>query len=440
MAGCLVGFNASAAAQERAVLNMTVVIPGDLGPERMPNATIIVQRSSDQRTVASMSTDSSGTAALTLPVGIYYVTASAPGFQEKTIHFEGLPGAASIVFPLLPRMSTDPLIPVAEPLPMTRAAISGRVVTLQGEPVPGAFVWAAGLRSTDQASAQTGQDGSFRTIVSMVASDPPQKFRLTISPPHTTPAEDIPVVSFVPDRVEFGPVTVSPGFETTGVEVRVTSHPEYRLIVRVHDVTGRVPADTEVTLSAVPRTVPGIQTTHSGIISTLPVRENGTVTFGPLPAGQVTIWTLTTGGSPRLGASTRIVIEDRPPDDVFLQLLPAARLTGRVVFSGVKQPPRGASPLRVLPFIPGHATPGFKSLDTSGVVHADGSFVIDGIIGDRCLRLDGRPDWTQRITLRGQDVTDTPLSFTPGDEVADLVLHVEPANAQRLPRLVCKLP
>jgi hypothetical protein len=171
------------------------------------------------------------------------------------------------------------------------------------------------------------------------------------------------------------------------------------------------------------------------------VRENGTVTMGPLPAGEVTIWALSTGRSPRVGASTRIVIEDRPPDDVVLQLLPAARLTGRVVFSGVKQPPRGASPLRVVPFTPGHATPPFKMLDTSGVVHADGSFVIDGIIGDRCLRLlDGRPDWTQRITLRGQDVTDTPLSFTPGEEVADVVLHVEPANTQQLPRMVCKLP
>jgi Carboxypeptidase regulatory-like domain len=83
MAGCLVGFNASAAAQERAVLNMTVVIPGDLGPERMPQATITVRRSSDERTVASVSTDSSGTAALTLSVGVYYVTASAPGFQES---------------------------------------------------------------------------------------------------------------------------------------------------------------------------------------------------------------------------------------------------------------------------------------------------------------------------------------------------------------------
>jgi hypothetical protein len=251
----------------------------------------------------------------------------------------------------------------------------------------------------------------------LVASDSSSEVRLSVRPNPTHLSSSTIVVA---DAGEFGPFSVSAGFETRGIELRVSSHIEYRIPVRVRDATGRVPPGTEV--------------------NGLPVDADGTVTLGPFRPGPIVITAVSPGGNARLAADARVVIEDRVPDEIVLQLLPAARLNGRVVFSGIKQPPRRGSPLRVLPFIPGQGSSARKGMDPTGMVMSDGSFEIDGLIGMRCFQLTEVPrEWSQRITLGGRDVTDIPLTFRSGDQIMDLEVHVGPAESM-VHRDVCKTP
>ena len=61
------------------------------------------------------------------------------------------------------------------------------------------------------------------------------------------------------------------------------------------------------------------------------------------------------------------------------------------------------------------------------LVDADGSFVLEGLVGDHCLLLYGIPyGWRlQRITHQGRDMTGVPLMFEFGQEVGPVIFWVE---------------
>ena len=349
LTGCRL-VSAASSAEDRALLYVTVRTTGDLRSQRLPEATVTI-RTLREQVIATVRTDSNGRATLDLPVGIYDAIASATGFQNQTIHVEAFAGQAAIVFSLVPAPAMEPLSE-REPAGFAHAAISGLVLTLQGEPVTNAVVTLTGP-TYDETIVETAPDGSFRAVVSMPAPD-----------------GHPPAITIVTDYAEVAtPVSISPGFESKGVVLHVSSHPEFRLTVTVRDATGRVPPGTEVSASST--WTGSVRESH---LSVFPVPPDGAVTFGSLRSGSVTIWALTKTTTPSLAAATRIVIGDRPPDDVFMLLLPSARLTGRVEFSDSDQPIRRASLFAWwLPFQDTRCRATKNSIQTASSVRTDHS-------------------------------------------------------------------
>jgi hypothetical protein len=90
---------------------------------------------------------------------------------------------------------------------------------------------------------------------------------------------------------------------------------------------------------------------------------------------------------------------------------------------------RGGMPLRVVSLAAGYeGSLGYHADDPNGMVQMDGSFVLDGLLGERCLKLlNVGSSWSlQSITADGRDVTNVPLVFESGQEIGDVVFRVTP--------------
>jgi hypothetical protein len=82
--------------------------------------------------------------------------------------------------------------------------------------------------------------------------------------------------------------------------------------------------------------------------------------------------------------------------------------------------------------LPRHPSPcssrcGLTASSAISLSRADGSFVLEGLVGDHCLLLYGMPHgWRlQRITHQGRDVTGVPMMFELGQEVGPVIFWVE---------------
>ena len=69
-----------------------------------------------------------------------------------------------------------------------------------------------------------------------------------------------------------------------------------------------------------------------------------------------------------------------------------------------------------------------------------GKFSLDGLIGERCLRVDGiPPGWRLRdITHEGRDITNRILRFESGDAYTDVLIRIVPGDAPQGPPPDCK--
>jgi hypothetical protein len=418
---CLVMGASAAFAQDPAVLKFTVAQFGHDDQEREPisGATVTILRM-DGRAVATLLTDSAGRATTTAPTGNYDGIASASGHISTRFSVIAVPGEAVLTL-MLSRLADEAMFPSADPpAPQLRGAISGRVLTTQGEPVSNTNVTFIADASSTQQSAWTADDGSFSVTLPLLASANPSDVRVQVrgtgGPVSTTTS-----VVYLPNAIEYSSrVRVYAGYETSGLELRVNTHPAFFLRVTARDVAGDVPLGTKISISATSTTG------HESLAGTLQAEADGTVTFGPLQPGPVTLWAVANRTGLHLAAFTQIEVATRDADVVSLLLLPAARLKGRVEFAGLSRLLRGGFPLRVV----AHAAEslGYHADDPNGMVQMDGSFVLDGLMGERCLKLlNVGHGWSlQSITAGGYDVTNVPLVLESGQEIGDVVFRVTP--------------
>lgn len=435
---CIVMIAIATFAQDRVLLKFMVGRLGEQNPEAISGATITIVRK-DGQTVATVVTDSSGLATATVPTGNYDAIVSASGYGSETVIVDAIPGESEIPVMLSPRGDEAVFDTADPPAPQPSGAISGRVLTLQGEPVSHASVTFVADNWYPQQSVVTADDGSFRLRLPLIASAGATDLRVQVRR-HVLPMPKTSTVVYMPDNTEFSSrVRVFAGFESKGLELRVATHPEYFVKVAVRDLTGEVPPGVEISMSTAPALRLGVSESSAGMF---PAGDDGAVMFGPLQPGPVTLWAATNQTRPSLAALAQIQIEDRVPDDVILRLMPAARVKGRVEFAGLSRPLRGASPLRVLAAIAGHGAPGWHSDDSNGVVQMDGSFVLDGLVGERCLRLvNVGPGWVLQSTMvGGRDATNAPLVFESGQEVGDVVLRVTQGDPVLSPPRACNGP
>lgn len=363
----------------------------------------------------SVDADSSGVAVMGLARGRYTVTAGAEGYQSESNLVDVVGGDVLLQFVLTPSPFDGLVVRGGDTLP--RGTVSGRVLSLAGDPVADAIVemW---REEYSVASAITTIDGSFRVAVPVGS---PPTFAIKVRP-LGFPKFSTPDVTYVPDDV--GPsasIAVSPNRKASDVEIRVPVHLEFTIRATVSDGTGRVPPATKVTASNADRTTLFL------------VSPDGTAISGPLPSGTYKIEASSPGATGRMVATTMVEIQDQPPPHVFLDLLqeavPRGRVFGRVEFVGLPQPLHSSEPLRVL----SHRSRGaYTREDPNGVVAADGSFMLDGLVGDHCFQLTGIPlGWRLESVMNlERDITTLPQHFELGEQLSDIVLRVVPGSSQ----------
>jgi hypothetical protein len=70
---------------------------------------------------------------------------------------------------------------------------------------------------------------------------------------------------------------------------------------------------------------------------------------------------------------------------------------------------------------------GLFHTDGKPIIEADSTFMLNGLIGEGCLRVDGLPGgWRlQGISQNGDDLTNRLFTLDPGDVKSDIVVRVE---------------
>jgi hypothetical protein len=156
------------------------------------------------------------------------------------------------------------------------------------------------------------------------------------------------------------------------------------------------------------------------------VEPDGSVKLGPLNPGTVHITAWGKKGRLQLAAEASIDIVDAPRK-LTLQLMPAARVTGRVEFVDQLTPLHGTSGLRLRSVGLDRVQRGIRSDDLDGLMSPDGDFTLSNVIGERCLQVDGLPvGWRLRdITYEGEDYTRRSFSFEQGREVLGVLIRIE---------------
>jgi hypothetical protein len=235
------------------------------------------------------------------------------------------------------------------------------------------------------------EDGTFRAVAPFVPSG---TYTLTVTA-SGLPVQRMPPIIFMPDvdKVSIR-VPVAPDQDMPVGDIRLPAHAMYRLRVTVADGSGRTPDEAKVEVY-----LPPTRTTYTnregrfgvkfGPRESVPWREpDGSYNFGPLPPGPVTVYAVNNRLNPQLTAMATVDVQPGALNEIHLELLPGARISGRVEFDGGTRPLWGAEPLRVRAVAAGQLRNNSRD---PGLVAEDGTFQINGIVGRRCLRVDNIP-------------------------------------------------
>lgn len=419
---CAVLFAADPGAMQRqrpdalARLEFTVTT----GSEPVPSAQVLAVEERHQH-VATGTTDSGGRVALLVPAGRYRVSASRSNDLGQTRTVNVAAGGTTTIELQITR--ADPFAAV----PPGSGIVSGRVVDFNGDPVPFARV-TVGQGWLSFGAGTTAADGTFRFGVQ--AHPSPSYFYDKVTVEEFVPhLPGLPATIVLPDRTELTQVVrVRERQETSGLELQVATAPRHRVTVTLRDHLGRVPLKPSVTLFL------------PALLLSAVVQPDGVAIFNHVRVGRATI--LAAAEDPdggRLAGVMQLEIADRPIDDVRLTLVGAARLRGRVEFSGGSGvSPDGREPVQVVSTLPGRAVHDYRSSDPNGRMAADGSFALDGLIGARCFYVvNALPGWhLEAILLGGRDISDDPFIFDGGEQVENVVIRVV-RRSQPLRRPIC---
>jgi Carboxypeptidase regulatory-like domain len=117
-------------------------------------------------------------------------------------------------------------------------------------------------------------------------------------------------------------------------------------------------------------------------------------------------------------ARQEITVGTEDVDNLVLVMQPGARLSGQVVTDTGEAPPFKADQIQVA------ARPAqieFNSPVASARVAENFTFQLTGLFEARLIRANAPQGWSlKQVLLSGQDVTDTPVEFAPGQNVTGL--------------------
>jgi hypothetical protein len=415
------GLAADAAAQDTRLL----VYVTDYQNQLLPGARIEVHVENTNQVLAKVTAGAQGTASISVkPFRSYSITASFPEhvFFGPTVAHPA-PGD-NVVWLRLNKVEYLPP-PDEPPAPVRSGELSG-VITSEGVALADVDVEvAAGYTSF---RTITLADGSYRVAV------PPGTYVVRAGGPHAlAPMRALASSGYSTyKRRESFPVQVLSGYRSF-IDLELT--PGERLLsvnVLVIDGAGQPVPDAEVEARG-RRDTPMIS-----FVQKRKTDERGSVTLGPMMQGPVTITAKAIRRSSPQMATTSIHLRDTLLDEVTVQLEQGATLSGQVEFRDLSRPMQSGRGLRVVPATPGFAA-SYSSID-SGLMDPTGKFTLDGLIGERCLRVDGLPPgWRLRdITHEGRDITNRILRFESGDAYTDVLIRIVPGEAPQGPPPDCQ--
>jgi hypothetical protein len=324
-------------------------------------------------------------------------------------------------------------VPAAPQPNAPTATLRGRIVDDREQPIAATRVsvgWFIG--PPDQLrllplplGAVTDADGSYE-----VSSVPPGEWYVQVEQRALLPgdvvgeAPDYPLTYFpgVTDARLARPVRFVPGATRT-VNIIVPAIPVFELALRLTPLEQVTSRQVELFLDA----------TDAGFPRVIPAREvepGGIARFRRLRNGRYFVWARARSSQTILAAWQSVQVDGRSLD-LVLPLLPAGRISGRVVSDDIA----ALSGARVVAALVDGERERDPRAPDSVEIDAAGRFAIDGLFGDRRLRLIGLPQGfeLEAVRLDGRDLT-TPISIAPGTTVDRIELLV--ARRPSSPRLV----
>jgi len=353
-----------------------------------------------------------------LPPAAYTITVTRTGYASY-VHGQGRRSASAPIVVRAGQPSTlDILLEPGRSLP-------GRLLDEDGTPLAGANVEALtprleGGRDTlvSAASARTDDRGEFRLhglgpgeyIVS--GSDPAfENVSTDAGVLHYSPTY-YPGVSAATDA---RPVVIGATGTVPSIEFRLRIVPPARVSGRVAAMNGR-----ELLSAAIVMTPIDDHASRSPLPADPSIGPDGRFSFGEVPPGryQVRARGQTESGGASMFALFSVVVDGQDMKGITMMLHPGAVIEGTVAAESQRGTPASVLPsLRVrAPSIDGSS---FGDALT-GVVQADGSFALRGVIqGAHQIVVDGLPaPWRLRQVLyRGADVTDRVIDIATNEQV-----------------------
>jgi hypothetical protein len=118
-------------------------------------------------------------------------------------------------------------------------------------------------------------------------------------------------------------------------------------------------------------------------------------------------------------ASIPITVSGEDVSGLVVRTTPGSTATGRIVFEPALPPGIPPEDLRVTTLSTSRAARGRSG---RARVADDWTFELNGLSGDRLIRIDGEPNgwYLKAVSLNARDITDTPLDFSSGDRVDGL--------------------
>ena len=368
-----------------------------------------------------------------LPAGQYRVRAEKPGYV-------GLEYGATRPFVQAAPLEVGEGQARTADISLPRgAALEGRILTEDGEPVQDATVSAMrlaygprGRRPEPVGQARTDDLGRFR-----VHSLPAGNYYLQMAPSRldaldrqTSPGERPAgyAHTFYPGTArvdEARTVTLVSGQEIGQLDFTPQIVPTARITVDVLDASGRRPASASCRLQP----VSGVGGTVSGFGDP---RTSGSFQFPAAPPGQ--FW-LTAAAMPAAGgdpeyAATRLTVSGEDLPALTIRTARGATLTGAIEVDA-DGAPLSLAGLQVLAHeaefeLPNPAGPASGTTIAASTATANGRFTILSLFGPRLLRTSRLPQgWALKaVWLDEQEITDSVYDFRAGDQPRTLRLVI----------------
>jgi len=393
-----------------------IVLAADGRPLRQATVTL-VDRPSGRRVGAYTDADARFEFAR-LPAGSYLATASKAGYaamefgQRKPTD----PATRIVVRAGQTIERIDFMLPRA-------AAISGRVVDENGDPIEGASVTAYTVQYVDgrrqltqaRASRQTTNDiGGYR-LFSLEPGEYVVRASVATSGPFQLPGYPASYYPGSSNAADAQIVSVGPADNLPGVDVRVTPAPVATISGVALDPGGQ-PFRGFVSLRT---------TQRSGAVA-MPAervqpRADGRFAFRSVTPGDYVVSAFNIARYGPEFAAQFLSVGSGDVDGVTIRTGAGATMSGRVSFAGDRTPAPEENLSLDLVSVDADLSPEGGALGVRLSPFDEWTFEVKGLFGPRLIRTAGS-DWVvQSVRVNGDDITDTPIPFgRAGDSLTDV--------------------